>query len=81
MVAFAATEYEPLRECQEREAKLFSLLLKICRNAYACHYQQNTFPGDTDPCGKCANCMADEILGVNWEKAVRVDRLAGLRSN
>lgn len=46
-----------------------SLLLDICRNAFACHYQQNTFPGDSDPCGKCANCLADAALGKEWRNA------------
>ena len=51
------------------EPPLLELLKKICQNAYACHYQQNTFPGESDPCGRCANCMADEVLGKNWREA------------
>lgn len=52
-----------------REPQLMALLKEICHNAYACSYQQNTFPGETDPCGRCANCMADKALGENWRES------------
>lgn len=67
MADFAAAEYALGRNAgQIEESKALSVLRKICRNSYTCHYQKNTFPGECDPCGICHNCMADEELGDNW---------------
>lgn len=44
-----------------------NILRSVISGTYACHYQQNTFPGESEPCGDCAHCRADKILGEGWE--------------
>jgi hypothetical protein len=63
--AVGQSQMGELARTQGRE--LFELLKDIRHNSYACAYQQNTFPGDSDPCGQCSPCRIDKVLGEGWE--------------
>lgn len=61
------TEPKPDTAMEQRQLNWPNILKTAISGTFACHYQQNTFPGESEPCGECAHCKADKILGEGWE--------------